>query len=75
MTDAAALDEVMMTAAQLCARYGSITPMTLYRWLKDTRLGFPQPLRINHQRYWKASEIVAWESAHARQSTAVKHAA
>lgn len=67
MTD---IEDVMMTSAQVCARYGSITPMTLYRWVNDERLGFPQAMRINNVRYWKASEILAWERARASRSLA-----
>jgi len=35
--------------------------MSLWRWLRDTELGFPKPLRINDRRYWHESELVAWE--------------
>jgi predicted DNA-binding transcriptional regulator AlpA len=40
-----------------------ITSMTLWRWLHDTELGFPQPLYIGRFRYWKLADLEAWESA------------
>jgi len=53
-------DTKYLTGPQVCARY-SITAMSLWRWLRDTELGFPKPLRINDRRYWHESELVAWE--------------
>jgi len=39
---------------------GGISDMSLYRWLKNERLGFPQPVYIQKRRYWREAEIVAW---------------
>lgn len=43
------------------ARYG-VTDMSLWRWLRDDALGFPQPLRIHGRRFWKLAELEAWEA-------------
>ncbi|MEY4965082.1 MAG: hypothetical protein RL274_665, partial [Pseudomonadota bacterium] len=32
------------TSKQVRARYGGISDMTLYRWLKNPNIGFPKPL-------------------------------
>jgi predicted DNA-binding transcriptional regulator AlpA len=45
---------------QLRRRYG-VSDMSLWRWQKDQSLGFPKPLRINGRRFWKLSELEAWE--------------
>jgi hypothetical protein len=38
--------------------------MTLWRWLRDPEINFPQPaLRIRDRRYWLESSLVAWERA------------
>ncbi|WP_438275133.1 hypothetical protein [Nitrobacter sp.] len=31
--------------------------MTIWRWLQDESLGFPQPTVIRSRRYWDANEI------------------
>jgi predicted DNA-binding transcriptional regulator AlpA len=41
-----------LTARQVKARYGGISDMSLWRWLRDENLGFPQPLIINGRRFW-----------------------
>lgn len=41
----------------------SISRKTLYAWLKDETLQFPQPFRINGRNYFRESEIVAFEAA------------
>jgi hypothetical protein len=38
---------------------------TLDRWLKDEELGFPRPIYIKNRRYFRESELVAWERAQA----------
>jgi hypothetical protein len=45
----------------VCARY-SITDMSLWRWLRDAELRFPQPaLRVKDRRYWLESDLITWE--------------
>lgn len=39
---------------------GGIADMTLWRWLQDDQLGFPQPIRIKTRRYWKKSIVEQW---------------
>ena len=54
-----------LNAAQVRTRYGGISDMALWRWLNDEVLKFPQPFRINGRRFWKASDLTAWESSRA----------
>jgi predicted DNA-binding transcriptional regulator AlpA len=58
---------VYLKATQVRERYGGISDMTLWRWLRDKELGFPKPRVINRMRYWNDSELTEWE--HARRST------
>jgi predicted DNA-binding transcriptional regulator AlpA len=53
---------IYLTAAQVRARYGGMSDMGLWRWLHNGELGFPKPFRINRRRFWKASELTAWDS-------------
>ncbi len=63
-------DAVYLTGPQVCARY-QISDMTLWRWLHDAKLGFPQPaLRVRDRRYWLLDALLAWESAAAAGSRA-----
>ena len=49
------------TAPDLLRRY-SISNVTLWRWLRDPQLGFPNPTVINRRRYFRRAEISAWET-------------
>jgi hypothetical protein len=38
--------------------------MTLWRWLRDALLAFPQPaMRVKDRRYWLEMDLVKWERA------------
>ena len=52
----------LVPARHVWGRYG-ITSRTLCRWLQRIELGFPKPLVVNARRYWRLSEIEAWERA------------
>jgi predicted DNA-binding transcriptional regulator AlpA len=54
---------VYLKATQVRERYGGISDMTLWRWLRDKELGFPKPRLINRMRYWNDSELTEWERA------------
>jgi predicted DNA-binding transcriptional regulator AlpA len=49
-----------LPARKVWERYG-ITPMTLWRWIHDDKLKFPPPVYIRRFRYWRLSELAAWE--------------
>jgi predicted DNA-binding transcriptional regulator AlpA len=53
--------EQFLPARRVWERYG-VTSMTLWRWLKDADLKFPQPMRIGRLRYWRLSDLVSWEA-------------
>ena len=61
--------EDLLPAAHLLARY-RVSDMTLFRWLKDQKLGFPQPIRINGRRYWRLADLQAFEARQAAQREA-----
>ncbi|WP_103728948.1 AlpA family transcriptional regulator [Novosphingobium sp. HII-3] len=50
----------MLTAKQVCEICGGVTDMTLHRWLKDERLGFPKPFYVLTRRYFDAADVRAW---------------
>ena len=57
--------EQFLPARRVWERYG-VTSMTLWRWLKNTELKFPQPMRIGRLRYWRVSDLVEWERSTSR---------
>jgi predicted DNA-binding transcriptional regulator AlpA len=59
--------EQFLPARRVLERYG-VSSMTLWRWLKSADLKFPQPIRIARNRYWKHSDLVAWERAQCGKS-------
>jgi len=49
-----------ISARQVRDRVGKISAMTLWRWLRDDRLGFPKPTIIQRRRYWREVDIDNW---------------
>ena len=57
-----------LPARAVWTRYG-VTSMTLHRWINDPELGFPPPIFFGRFRYWKLSELAAWEAKSPRGRT------
>jgi len=57
-----------LPAGAVRARYG-VSDMSIWRWLQDEALGFPAPIRINRRRFWKLTELEAWEASRATKET------
>jgi predicted DNA-binding transcriptional regulator AlpA len=55
-------DDYFLTAVQVRQRYGNASDMWLWRRLRDDS-NFPRPIEIRKPRYWKLSELIAWERA------------
>ncbi|MBW7968617.1 hypothetical protein [Bradyrhizobium sp. BR 10289] len=55
--------KLYLSAAQVRQRYGNISDMTLWRWLKNN--SFPAPRKINGRRYWDAADLDAWDAGRA----------
>jgi predicted DNA-binding transcriptional regulator AlpA len=50
-----------LTAPQVCARYG-IADMSLWRWLRDPEMKFPQPTMVlQRRRFWDEAILREWE--------------
>lgn len=56
-------NETYITAADLRARFGGRSETWLWRLVNDNRANFPQPVIVRRYRYWRLSEIEAWEEA------------
>jgi predicted DNA-binding transcriptional regulator AlpA len=60
MADAA--DTIYLSAVQVRRRYGGVSDMTLWRWLRDETLAFPRPRWIQSRRFWDVAELAAWDA-------------
>ncbi len=54
-----------MNSASLRKRLGDVSLMTIWRFQKDEKLGFPRPAIIRSRRYWDADEVEAFISRRA----------
>ena len=54
------LQNEYLPAPAIQVRYG-ISALTLWRWTRDPKLGFPVPLIVNRRRFFRRAEIEAWE--------------
>lgn len=51
-----------LPARAVWERYG-VTSMSLYRWLANEAMGFPSPFYIGRFRYWRLTDLRAWEAS------------
>lgn len=49
-----------LNSRQVRRRYGDSSDMWIWRRLND-QSGFPLPMNISGRRFWKLSDLVAWE--------------
>ena len=54
--------QTFLTGPQVQKRYQK-SHVTIWRWIRDSELAFPQPLKINRLNYWRLSDLEAWEAA------------
>ena len=59
--------QTYLQSSAVRARYG-VSDMTIWRWLHNNELGFPAPLRINGRRFWRLSQLEAWEASRSAES-------
>ncbi len=59
-------DDALLNSAQTKARCGNVTDMCIWRWMRDPRVQFPQPVKINKRNYWKLGDLRAWQDKHAK---------
>src|SRR3954449_11821361 len=54
-------DDVLLTATQTRARVGDVTTMCIWRWMRDPRVQFPAPVKINSRNYWRLGDLRQWQ--------------
>ena len=53
--------ETYLKTQQVCERYGHCSAMWIERRMKDR--GFPRPVYFGALRFWRVSDLVAWDTA------------
>lgn len=43
------------------ARYNNPSVATFWRWQADPKVGFPKPILIGSRKYWRVSDLEAFE--------------
>jgi predicted DNA-binding transcriptional regulator AlpA len=43
-------------------RYG-VSGVTLWRWENDAEINFPKPLIINNRKFYRRTDLEAWENS------------
>ena len=67
----AADNETLLTTAQVRARLGRVSTMSLWRWARDPRVAFPAPdVVLNHRNYWRLGTLRRWEAERSAASVA-----
>ena len=61
-------DDILLTAAQTRARVGGVSAMCVWRWMRDPRVQFPQPIKINARNYWRIGDLRRWQAERASKS-------
>ncbi len=59
--------DIFLASRSTRGRYG-ISAMTLYRWQRDHKLGFPHPIVVNGRKLWRLRDLEEWERAKAHDA-------
>jgi predicted DNA-binding transcriptional regulator AlpA len=51
----------LLNSRQVKERYGNVSDQTIWRWLRDERLGFPKPEQIRRRNYWDSDKLDAFD--------------
>jgi len=66
-THCAADDDTLLTSNQTRARVGGVSTMCIWRWMRDCRVKFPQPIKINKRNYWRLGDLRQWQARQGQQ--------
>jgi predicted DNA-binding transcriptional regulator AlpA len=63
-------DDTLLTSNQTRARVGNVSHMCLWRWMRDERVLFPQPVQINRRNYWRLGDLRRWQATRTQKAAA-----
>lgn len=61
-------DDTLLTSNQTRARVGNVSNMCIWRWMRDERVLFPQPIQINRRNYWRLGDLRRWQAARTQKA-------
>jgi predicted DNA-binding transcriptional regulator AlpA len=61
-SQAPADDDTLLTSAQMRARVGGVSTMCIWRWMRDPRVQFPHPVKLNSRNYWRLGDLRQWQA-------------
>ncbi|MBW4022019.1 MAG: hypothetical protein HIU92_02610 [Proteobacteria bacterium] len=67
-TTASTDDDTLLTSNQTRARVGNVSHMCIWRWIRDERVQFPQPIQINRRNYWRLGDLRRWQAARVQKA-------
>ena len=50
--------ERLLSAPATKRLFGNVSDMSLWRWLHDSSLGFPEPIVIRKRRFWRLGDLL-----------------
>jgi predicted DNA-binding transcriptional regulator AlpA len=65
-------DDMLLNSAQTRARVGGVSSMCIWRWMRDPKVQFPQPVRIGGKarNYWRLGDIRDWQTQRTQRTAA-----
>jgi len=57
------MEHKLISAATVRDLCGGVSDMSIWRWLNDPDMNFPEPVYIQKRRYWREAELGAWIEA------------
>lgn len=61
-------DNDLLTSAQVRARIGNISAMTLWRWVQ--RGTFPPPVQVERRNFWRVADLRRWQAERVQRTAA-----
>ena len=52
--------DVLLTSVQVRGMVGGVSDMCIWRWIRDERVLFPKPMKMNKRNYWRQEDIKQW---------------
>jgi predicted DNA-binding transcriptional regulator AlpA len=63
-------DDCLLTSNQVRARVGNVSHMCIWRWVRDERVLFPKPIKINNRNYWLLNDLRRWQAERTQKAAA-----
>lgn len=65
--------EKFLSVESVRRRYDGVSRATIWRWSKDTSVGFPTPIYIAKRPFWRLDDLIRFEEHTDRRIRSPKH--